>query len=89
MTEILQLRDRGLEWVDTGTEIIALDATRDTYMAGNGTAKLLWPLLVAGTTRQALVQLLVQDLAVDISVAAADVDVFVNDLRQKALLKHR
>ena len=89
MSEIVQLRDRGLEWVDTGAEIIALDADRDTYMAGNETAKALWPLLVQGATLDALVGQLVADYAVDADVARVDVDAFVAALGQKGLLVER
>ena len=86
MNQVLKLRDRGLEWVDAGSEIIALDADRDMYMAGNETTRTLWPLLVQGATREALVDELVSTYEVDAAVASDDVETFIQKLDAKGLL---
>ena len=86
MIDRLKLRDAGLEWVDLGTEIIALDARRDTYMAGNEATKTLWPLLAAGTTKAELVDRLMSIYDIDAAVASVDVDAFVTNLDEKGLL---
>lgn len=87
MSQMLKLRHAGLEWADTGTEIIALDADRDTYMAGNGSVKALWPLLVEGSTTDDLVAHLVAVYAVEAGVARVDVEDFVSQLKEKGLLE--
>jgi coenzyme PQQ synthesis protein D (PqqD) len=82
----LQLRTRDLSWRELDGEIVALDGGRSLYVATNPTGTLLWRKLVAGTTRDELVDDLVASFAVAREKAAVDVDRFVADLRANGLL---
>ena len=52
----------------------------------NGTGKLLWEALLAETTKEALVTLLVSEYEIDTAVAAADVEAFLATLRTYGVL---
>jgi Coenzyme PQQ synthesis protein D (PqqD) len=82
----LQLRGEDLPWRLIDEEVVALEARRCTYVATNAAGGLLWSMLAAGTTREALVDALVDRYAIDAGLAARDVDVFVEQLRAQELL---
>lgn len=82
----LRLRDTDLEWVDAGNEIVAIDLDSGNYLALNITARPLWELLAAGTTRAALIASLVERYDIDAATAAADVDALVARLGELDLL---
>ncbi len=82
----LRLREQAVEWRELDGEIVALDRPAGEYFAVTGSGALLWPLLLAGTTRPALVDALVERFDVDRARAAGDVDTFVAELERRALL---
>ena len=85
MTE-LRLRDSDVHWREIDGEIIALEASGSRYVAANGSGTLLWRALAAGTTRDELVDELVQAYEVDRTRAEADTDTFLAQLREQGLL---
>jgi hypothetical protein len=83
----IRLRDGAVEWREIDGEIVALDRPAGEYVAVTGSGALLWPLLVAGTTRDALVEALVRRFDVEPETAARDVDRFVETLAARGLLE--
>jgi hypothetical protein len=86
MTE-LKLRAEGLKWRQMEEEVVALDVESSTYVSANASGTLLWEALAEGTTRDALVDRLVEKFGIDRDQAGADVDEFVADLRARGLLQ--
>jgi hypothetical protein len=82
----LQLRTQNLPWRLIDEEVVALEAHRSTYLATNAAGGLLWSMLAGGTTREALVEALVDRYRIDAGVAARDVAAFVEQLRAHGLL---
>ena len=86
MTTALRLRDADLAWRTVDDEMIAIDVRESTYLTANDTGALLWTALAAGTTKEALADSLVSAYGIDAGTAAADVDRFLTDLRERGLL---
>lgn len=86
MAERIRLRQDDVEWRDIEGEIVVLDLRRSTYLAVNRIGTLLWPLLVAGAMHDALVQRLVDDFNLQRPTAMADLDAFLEELREHELL---
>lgn len=82
----LKLRESDLHWREIDGEIIALEARGSRYVAANGAGAVLWRALVAGTTRDALVDELVRAYGIDRARADADVRRFVEALAEQGLL---
>ena len=87
MTETLRLRPDALDWREVEGEIVALDLRESTYVAVNRTGASIWPALLEGATRDELVGRLQGTFDIDRSRAEADVDAFVQSLRQRDLLE--
>ncbi len=83
---VLRLRP-GIEWRNVAGEVVALDLESSAYLAVNDTGSLLWPLVVAGTTEELLVDELVSRFAIDVDRARADVAAFVEGLRSHSLVE--
>jgi hypothetical protein len=86
MTGKLKLRPGALEWRELDGEVVALDTRSSTYLAVSRSGAALWPALVDGATRDELVAGLLDRFVVDEATAAADVDAFVQALRDQDLL---
>jgi hypothetical protein len=87
VTQQLRLRESGLEWRAVEGEVVALDMSESAYLAVNESGRRLWEELASGTTRAALVDLLVESYALDRDRAEQDVDTFVAALAQRGLLQ--
>jgi Coenzyme PQQ synthesis protein D (PqqD) len=85
MTE-LRLNSEAVSWREVDSEVIALDHESSSYLATNATGALLWKSLAQGTSREALVALLVADYDVEERHARADVDAFLECLAAQGLL---
>ncbi len=86
MARQIRLRQDELEWREIEGEIVVLDLRRSTYLAVNRVGALLWPQLEAGTTRSALVQIVVDEFGLERAIAERDVDDFLQELGDQALL---
>jgi hypothetical protein len=83
----LRLRTEGLEWRAVDGEMVVLDVVDSVYLASNRAGALLWNALAGGTTRDALVALIVETYDVTPAVAEADVDRFLAQLSDRGLLE--
>lgn len=82
----LQIRHGDVTWREVGDEVVVLNAATGKYLTLNASAKELWEQLDAGTTRQAMVEGLVERHGIDRVRAEADVDAFVADIGGRGLL---
>lgn len=87
MTERLRLRGEGLTWREVDGELVVLDLGRSVYLASNRTGAPLWRALVEGTTREALVSLVVETFDVPWETATDDVEDFLNQMARLRLLE--
>lgn len=82
----LCLREQDLDWREIGQEIVALDGQGAVYLAVQGSGALLWRLLADSTTRDGLIETLVETYGIDATRAAEDVDEFLTSLNERGLL---
>lgn len=87
LSEQLRLRREGLTWQAVEGEVVALDVEASVYLAANHTGAMLWSMLAEGTTREALVSLLVEAFNLPVETAHADVARFLNQLGERRLLE--
>ena len=82
----IRLQEGAAVWreMDGETVVLALDSSE--YLGLNRTATTLWPAIVEGTTRDALVGRLVDAFEIEEDRAVADVDAFVETCRSRGLL---
>jgi hypothetical protein len=83
---VFRLRRDALDWLEAGDEVIALDHRSASYLSSNATGSALWKLLVAGATRDDLVEQLLARFEVTRDRAAGDVDSFLGQLERAGLL---
>ena len=82
----LSLREQDLDWRDIDHEIVALDVQGAAYLAVQGSGAVLWRLLANSTTRENLVETLVETYGIDPATAGGDVDEFLATLSDRGLL---
>jgi hypothetical protein len=82
----LCLRRDNLDWREIGDEIVALDADAAEYLAVQGSGTLVWRLLAESTTRDGLIEALVENYGIDSNRASTDVDEFLATLEHRGLL---
>ena len=75
-----------MSWREVDGEIIALQHASSEYLSTNGTGVLLWKSLGAGTTREHLIGLIVDEFGIDKGRATADTDAFLDALAEHGLL---
>jgi hypothetical protein len=86
MSTSIRLRESDLAWREIEGQIVAIDLSSSTYLAVNRSGTVLWPMLVAGTTKDALASALVQAFTLDDEAARRDVEAFLGELRDRRLL---
>jgi hypothetical protein len=86
MTDHIVARADDLETRTVEDELVLLDLRTQTYLSLNRTGARLWPLVVQGTDRAALVDALRNRHDVSVEVAERDVDTLVAQLRAADLL---
>ncbi|HWF15970.1 MAG TPA: PqqD family protein [Acidimicrobiales bacterium] len=86
MTDPIVARSDDLEARAVEDELVLLDLRTQTYLSLNRTGARLWPLMVEGTHRAALVEALCNRHDVSVEVAERDVDVLVAQLQEADLL---
>lgn len=84
---MLKLKADALDWRIIEDEIVALDLRTSNYLAVNRAGTRLWPMIVQGAERQALVERLVSDYALSLAQATADVSAFLDLLHERGLLE--
>jgi hypothetical protein len=82
----LCLRAEDLDWRDIHDEIVALDTRGAVYLAVQGSGAVLWRLLADSTTREGMVEALVETYDIDSALAGDDVDEFLATLNERGLL---
>jgi Coenzyme PQQ synthesis protein D (PqqD) len=82
----LCLREQDLDWREIEGEIVALDAQGAIYLAVHGSGAALWRMLADSTTRDGLVDALVETYGIDAGRASDDVDEFLTTLSERGLL---
>jgi hypothetical protein len=85
--EVLKLKGDGSSWRAMDDEVVVLDTSRSEYLGVNKTGAALWPLLVAGATRDELANALVSTFGVSESRATSDVAAFVAVLAERGMLQ--
>jgi hypothetical protein len=88
MSERFRIRAGAVEWREFEQEVVAVDTRKSVYMAINRSGSALWPALIEGATRDALVERLVSTYEVDRDSAEEDVDAFLRTLAEHDLLEH-
>ena len=87
MTDQIIARSEDLEARAVEDELVLLDLRTQTYLSLNPTGAHLWPLMVEGTDRAALVDALCRRHDIPLAVAERDVDALVAQLREADLLQ--
>ena len=87
MTSDIVARSGALEWQAVDEEVVIPDLRTACYLSLNRSGATLWPLIVAGTTREALVAALVAGYGIDGGSAARDVRALLAQLAAAALLE--
>jgi hypothetical protein len=82
----LRVRAQDLAWREINDEIVALDGKDSVYLALQGSGAVLWRLLANSTTRDGLVEALVDRYGIDATRATEDVDAFLASLNERGLL---
>lgn len=82
----VRLRDQGLNWRVVEGEVMILDDQGATYYAATGAAATLWPMLVAGCSREALIQRLCDAFGIEPDRARDDVAAFLTELEAHGML---
>ena len=83
----LRLRSESLEWREIEDEVIAIDTRTSSYLSANGSGLVIWRELAEGTTRELLIERIVETFGIEKDRAAIDVDYFLADLRSRGLLE--
>ena len=83
----MRIRSGVVEWREVEGEIVALDLRSQTYLGINRTGAAIWPALIAGAERAALIAELTEKFRVSEDQAAADLDAFLAQLRDQDLLE--
>lgn len=86
MSDQIVARSKDLEARAVEDELVLLDLRTQTYLSLNRTGAHLWPLMVEGTDRGALVTALQERHDLPLDVAERDVDALVTQLREADLL---
>lgn len=82
----LCLREDDLDWREIDDEIVVLDTRDAVYLSVQGSGALVWRLLAESTTKDSLIEALVEKYGVDSTRATADVDAFLATLNDRGLL---
>lgn len=81
-----RLRSTDVAWSDIGSEIVILDLRSSRYFSASGTSALLVKMLAVGAERDDLVGRVLAEYDTTAETAAADIDAFLLELRERDLL---
>lgn len=82
----LRLLQSATAWQEAQDEAVLLDLNRSNYLGLNHAATLLWSMLAAGTSRDALIARLCAEYPVSAELAAHDVDTFLAQCDERGYL---
>lgn len=86
----MRLKTDAVSWAPTEDEsIVVLDLRSSMYLSLNASGSVLWQRLSDGASQQELVQALVDRFDVTHDVAARDVQVFLETVRERGLLEEQ
>lgn len=80
----LVIRSDDLTWREAHDELIVLDMSSATYLTVNGSAKVLWDLLVDGATTHELTDALASRYRITDERARSDVKEFLASLEERS-----
>ncbi len=83
----MKARSQDLAWQKVGGEVVILDLRSQSYLSLNHSGAMLWPLLVAGTSRPALAAALIAAYHLDEDAADRDVNALLAQLAEAGLLE--
>ncbi len=83
---VLRIRSDDLFWREIEGEGVALDGQTWDYLTLNESGRILWEKLQQGASRDQLSELLIETYGISATDAGADVDRFLDELRQRNLL---
>ncbi|MGI9326269.1 MAG: PqqD family protein [Pseudomonadales bacterium] len=86
-TKHLQLDTDRAAWRQVADEMVLLDLRDSSYLSVNATGASIWPLLEAGTSREEMLESILAEFEIDQPTAEKDLDQFLEDLRNRDLLK--
>lgn len=86
-TDVVKVREGAAAWREVDGEIILLGLQSSTYLGVNGAGSVLWPMMVEGTTDEAMASRLVERYGIDRARADGDVAAFVQACRSRGLLE--
>ena len=86
-TVLFRLRKNGVSWRELDDQIVVLDLASSKYVTINGAGAVIWEHLVSGASVDDLVSVLVECFDIDHATARADTESFLDDLRQRNLLR--
>ena len=82
-----RLRTDGVVWRELDGEIIVLEVESGLYLNLNGSAKLLWSVLVDDADSAALARALVEAYGIPEERALTDAQTFLSDLASRSLVE--
>jgi hypothetical protein len=85
--EFFKLKESGVESVDSGESTVILDEIGEQYFATNPAGSMLWNRLREGTTREDMVDALIERYEIDRSRAEQDVAAYITQLEEVNLLE--
>ena len=83
----VKLREGAASWREIDGETILLDLDSSKYLGLNRAGTVLWPAIVQGSSRDALVAKLAAEFDLETERAAVDVDAFIAACRERNLLE--
>jgi len=82
-----RLRKNGVSWRELDGQIVVLDLESSKYVTVSGAGAVIWEHLVPGASIDEIVDALVEVFDIDQATARADTEAFLEDLRQRNLLR--
>ena len=81
-----KLRTTGLTWRKLDDQVVVLDLESSLYLNVTGAGAVVWSLLAAGTTLDAMVDAVLEVYDADAEVARNDLAEFVADLTARGMI---
>lgn len=86
-SEVIRVRSGAAAWREVEGEAIVLELASSRYLGANQSGTILWSALSEGTTREKMIDRLIQAYGIDQERSASAVDAFVAVCRARGLLE--